>query len=155
MKSSNRLIHHSGCNQQFIFLPIATFSFPKSPKNPAWGQIYNSDIYSIHAIPTSSLGKPHGRLGLRMLRQKQLSTLELPFKTSVGQGGRLRERERAQPHLQFGVGCIDQPIAKDRMPVLNVGPTVRQGSIHVSSLYEVPRSTSKTATPTHSHSHGP
>lgn len=32
----------------------------------------------------------------------------------------------AQPHLQFGVGSIDQPIAQDRMPVLNVGPTVRQ-----------------------------
>lgn len=39
----------------------------------------------------------------------------------------------AQPHLQFGVGCIDQPIAQDRMPVLNVGPTVRQGRIQVSS----------------------
>ena len=64
-----------------------------------------------------------------------------------------RKGKRAQPHLQFGVGCIDQPIAQDRMPVLNVGPTVRQGRIYVSSWNEVPRSTSKTATPTHSHTH--
>ena len=50
-----------------------------------------------------------------------------------------RKRKGAQAHLQFGVGCIDQPIAQDRMPVLNVGPTVRQYRIHVSSWNEVPK----------------
>lgn len=64
-----------------------------------------------------------------------------------------KKGEAAQPHLQFGVGCIDQPIAQYRMPVLNVGPTVKQGGIRVSSRYEVPRSTSQIATPTHSHPH--
>ena len=39
-----------------------------------------------------------------------------------------RKRKGAQAHLQFGVGCIDQPIAQDRMPVLNVGPMEGKGA---------------------------
>lgn len=147
-------MHHSGCSQHFIFLPIDIILFPKLPKNTAWGQIYISHIHSIQTISTSFLGKPHGRLDLRMLRQKSVQYSRAGFpKTEWGREGSGEKGKGTQPHLQFGVGCIDQPIAQDRMPVFNVGPTVRQGRKHVSSLYEVPRSTFKTATPTHSHPH--
>jgi hypothetical protein len=75
-----------------------------------------------------------------MPRQKQLSTLTAAFpKNESGRKVVERKEKGAQPHLQFGVGCIDQPIAQDRMPVLNVGPTVKQGTAHVSSWHEDPR----------------
>lgn len=76
LKSSNKLIYHSGCNQQFIISTYSYMPIPKNTKKHRLGSKYNSHVHSIHIVSTSSLAKPHGRLGLRTLRQKELSTLE-------------------------------------------------------------------------------
>lgn len=132
LKSSNRLIHHSGYNQQFHIPAYRYIPIPQTTKKTQTEIKYTTATFSIRTVLTSSLGNSTRQVRLEDTEAKTAYSRAAFHKTEQGRE-RLEIKEKgAQPHLQFGVGCIDQPIAQDRMPVLNVGPTVRQGRIHVS-----------------------
>lgn len=91
--------------------------------------MYNSHIHSIFTVPTFSVERLYlsqDRLGMMMLQHEQIFKHFRADYHKLSEAGSGKKGKRTLPHLQFGVGCIDQPIAQDGMPVLNVGPTVRQ-----------------------------
>lgn len=92
-KSSNRLIDHSGCNQPTAdsCLELHSHSY-NTKKHSLRSNIQQS--HSFYVAATSSLGKPHGRLGLRMLKQKTAGYSRADFpKTEWGRGQGV-EREK-------------------------------------------------------------
>lgn len=130
LKSSNILIHHSAYNQQFHIPAYRYIPILQTTKKTQPEVKYTTATFSIHTVLTSSLGKSTRQVRLEGTEARTAHSTAAFHKTEQGKERAEINGKGAQPHLQFGVGCIDQPIAQDRMPVFNVGPTVRQGRIH-------------------------
>lgn len=90
MKSSNRFIDHSDCNQQFLFLPKAVFPFLKTKPQVKIQPPYSFYTYSFNFLPR----KAPQEARFEDAEANTVVYFRADFPDMSGAGRRWREREK-------------------------------------------------------------